>query len=158
MRGTTAVLVACLFVLALAGIAAAAPEDTWRITSPANGSTVTGPDVTITLDPGEMKIVPPGGPVTAGEGHWHFFVDGNEVGKGPMNSFTYTGLSVGSHVLRVELHHNDHTLYAYGSADEVTVTVGLPKTGGNVLLYTALGAGLIGIGLLLRRRDLTGVA
>ncbi|MDB4895161.1 MAG: hypothetical protein JWN15_1423 [Firmicutes bacterium] len=86
-------LIPALFLLAATGTALAeGPQDTWKITAPADGASTKASEVTVTVDPGQMKIVPPGA-VVAGQGHWHFMVDGREVGKGAANSFTYKGLT-----------------------------------------------------------------
>jgi LPXTG-motif cell wall-anchored protein len=128
-------------------------ENSWRITGPVNGATVTGTEVTLTVDPGQMKIVKPAA-VVAGEGHWHFLLDGQEVGKGPTNSFTYKGLTPGKHVLQVQLHQGDHTPYPGAQPQEVTVNVALPNTGANLSVLVLAGAGMLlaGGALLLRRR------
>lgn len=155
MRKVFAVVLASLLLGAWT-FAYAAPQDTWKIVSPAPGANVTGPDVTLQLDPGEIKVVAPG-PVVAGEGHWHFFADGAEVGKGPANTFTFKGLSPGTHILKVELHQGDHTLYPSGGERTVTVNVVLPNTGGSVIPYLIGGLLLLAAGLLLFRRSAPGV-
>lgn len=131
-------------------------EDSWKITSPTPGATVTGPDVTLTIDPGKVVVTKPGAKVS-GEGHWHFFVDGKEVGKGPTNSFTYKGLAPGDHTLRVELAYGDHTRYPGNYFREVAIKVALPKTGLNLGLLSAVGLALLaaGLALVLRRPRLS---
>lgn len=155
MRKVFAVLLAMLLLGAWT-LAHAAPEDTWKIVSPGPGANVTGPDVTLQVDPGEIKVVAPG-PVVSGEGHWHFFVDGEEVGKGTANTFTYKGLAPGKHVLKVELHQGNHTLYPSGGEREVTINVVLPNTGGSVIPYLVGGLLLLAVGLFLTRRGAPGV-
>jgi LPXTG-motif cell wall-anchored protein len=153
MRRALALMLAVLLCALLAVPALAnGVENSWKITAPAEGATVTGTEVTVTVDPGQVKVVKPGTPV-AGEGHWHYLVDGQEVGKGPVNSFTFKNLTPGKHVLRVELHQNDHSPYP-GAAKEVTVNVALPNTGSNATLWAALGAMMLVAGgfLVLRRR------
>lgn len=132
---------------------AAGPENSWKITSPANGANVSGSSVTVTVDPGQMKIVKPG-PVVTGEGHWHFLVDGQEVGKGPTNTFEFKNLTPGKHVLEVQLHTGDHSPYPGATPQQVTVNVALPNTGTNLPLLVAAGALMLVAGgaLLLRRR------
>lgn len=145
MRKVFALLLS-LMIFAIAGSAlAAGPEDTWKITSPADGANVTGPDVTITIDPGQIKVAKPG-PVVAGEGHWHFFVDGKEVGRGPVNTFTFKGLTPGKHTLKVELHQGDHTPYPNDKGREITVNVSLPNTGASTVAYAAAGLLLLAAG------------
>lgn len=129
-----------LMILSVSGsVFAAGPQDTWKIAAPANGVNVTGSDFTLTVDPGQIMVVKPG-PVVAGEGHWHFFADGKEVGKGPVNTFTYQGLTPGKHTLKVELHQGDHSPYPGDNGREITVNVALPNTGTNTVAM--VGAGL----------------
>lgn len=146
MRKFLILLLALVMVGALAASALAeGPQDTYKISSPADGAVVTGPDVTITVDPGQVKVTKPGA-VVPGEGHWHFFVDGTEVGKGPVNTFTFKGLTVGKHTLRIELHQGDHSPYPGDTGREITITVGLPKTGSGLALSAGLGLGLLLLG------------
>lgn len=132
---------------------AAGPEDTWKIAAPANGASVTGKDVTLTVDPGQIKVVAPGA-VVVGEGHWHFFADGKEVGKGPLNTFVFKDLAPGKHILKVELHQGDHTPYPGDTGREITVNVSLPNTGTGTLTYAAVGLALLAMGgyMLSRRK------
>lgn len=136
-------LVLSLVVLSVSGSALADGHDSWKITSPANGATVSGTKVTMTVDPGKIKIVNPG-PVAPGEGHWHYLLDGKDVGKGAMNSFTFKDLTPGQHVLRVELQKGDHTPFAEsGYFQEVTISVTPANTGATIALYAALALALI---------------
>jgi len=158
MRKWVAVIFAVLLVSVATTALAEGPQDSWKITGPANGANVTGPDVTVTVDSGQIKVVKPGGPVTAGEGHWHFFVDGTEVGKGPVHSFTFQGLTPGKHELKVELHNNDHTPYPGDTGRIIAVNVALPNTGANVYVLALSGALLVGAGAVLLRRRRTNAA
>jgi LPXTG-motif cell wall-anchored protein len=153
MRRLRSILLATLLLGLVATAAlAAGEENSWKITSPANGSNVTSSTVTVTVDPGQIKVVKPG-PVVLGEGHWHFLVDGQEVGKGPTNTFEFKGLTPGKHLLEVQLHLGDHTPYPGATPQQVTVNVALPNTGTNLpLLVTAGGLMLVAGGALLLRR------
>ncbi len=72
MRSVTiAALAAVLAVPALGAQGAPAI----RITSPANGATVSGPTVRIEATVTGLTLVAAGSPLAAGEGHLHFFID-----------------------------------------------------------------------------------
>ncbi len=89
-----------------------------------------GQDLTLTwtvggfvLDPGAF-----GGAAEPGRGHVHVFevVNGTEIYKAATagTSWTFTGLSVGTHTFKVELYNNDHSELPteYSSTKTVTVT------------------------------------
>jgi len=93
-------------------------------------SIVQGEDLTLTwsvagfvLDAGAF-----GGTPEAGRGHVHVFevVNGAPVYKGATagSSWTFSGLSLGTHTFKVELFNNDHTALPteYSSTKTVTVT------------------------------------
>lgn len=143
MKKLIVMILAAMMLLSLASVAAAAPQDTWKIVSPAGGTNVIGSEVTITLDPGEIKVAKPGA-VVAGEGHWHFLLDGKEVGKGPVNEFTFKALTPGKHLLKVELHQGDHSPYPGDTGREITVNVALPNTGAGLGWLAAAGLALLG--------------
>lgn len=137
-------LIPALLLLAATGTAlAAGPQDTWKITAPADGASVKESEVTVTVDPGQMKIMPPGA-VVAGEGHWHFMVDGKEVSKGAANSYTYKDLSPGKHVLEVALHQGDHSPYPGDTGRKVTVNTGAGGGAGTMAMYAVAGVAVLG--------------
>jgi LPXTG-motif cell wall-anchored protein len=137
-------LIPALFLLAATGTALAeGPQDTWKITAPADGASTKASEVTVTVDPGQMKIVPPGA-VVAGQGHWHFMVDGKEVGKGAANSFTYKDLTPGKHVLEVALHQGDHSPYPGDTGRKVTVNTGATGSAGTMAIYAVAGVAVLG--------------
>jgi LPXTG-motif cell wall-anchored protein len=154
MRKLMVVVLSMVMWLSVAQLVMAAPQDTWKIVSPADGATVTGPDVTITVTPGDVKVVKPG-PVVAGEGHWHFLVDGKDAGKGPTNTFTYKDLTPGKHLLRVTLQQGDHSPFPGDTGREITVNVALPNTGANVIWLSVAGVLLLAGGgyLMLRKQS-----
>ncbi len=152
MRKVLGIVFTLALVLGVASAAVAAGEEnSWKITAPAGGATVNGASVTLTVDPGMIKVAKPGA-VVAGEGHWHFFLDGKEVGKGPANSFEFKDLTAGNHTLGVELHQGDHTPYPGAKPQMVNVTVKLPATGTNTAVYAGLGLLLLVAGAFLFRR------
>lgn len=129
----------------IAGTAlAAGEENTWSIKT----ATASGNKITVMVDPGQLKVVAPG-EVKAGEGHWHWFLDGTEMGKGPKNEIVFENVAPGQHTVKVELHDGAHKLL---NAKESTVAVALPKTGGNVGALLAAGAVALGAGAYLKRR------
>jgi plastocyanin len=94
------------------------------ITSPADDSSVPGPDVTVSVNVSRFNLVDKlGQPSVPGEGHLHYFLDvappttpGQIAVTAPgtyvattATSNTWTGLSAGQHMLSVELVNNDHT-------------------------------------------------
>ncbi|MGA1872051.1 MAG: hypothetical protein ACMUHY_00130 [Thermoplasmatota archaeon] len=50
-----------------------------------------------------------GGNNSAGEGHWHLYINGNLMGPKTEMMVDLTGLPSGTHELKVELRNNDHT-------------------------------------------------
>ena len=149
-----AIIPALLLLLVSGSALAAGPEDTWKITAPADGAKIKESEVTVTVDPGQMKIVAPG-KVVAGEGHWHFLVDGKEVGKAAANSYTFKDLSPGKHVLEVALHQGDHTPYPNDKGRKVTVNVGSAVSSGAMAAYAVAGVAVLGgaVYLLARKRS-----
>ncbi len=111
---------------------------TVSITSPLDGSSVPGPDVTVSVDVSRFNLVDKlGQPNVAGEGHLHYFLDvappttpGEIAVTAPgtyvattSTSNTWTGLSAGEHMLSVELVNNDHTPLVPAAVATVHVNV-----------------------------------
>jgi hypothetical protein len=110
------------------------------ITSPAEGDTVAGPDVTITLDAMGVTIVP-ASDHTAGTGHHHLFVDGNptpmmdtiprgvtgilHLGQG-QKEMVIPGLSAGPHRVIAVIGDFNHTPLAGQTMDTVNFFVRAP--------------------------------
>lgn len=97
-------------------------------------SILQGQDLTLTwtvggfvLDPGAF-----GGTPELGRGHVHVFevVNNTENYKGATagTSWTFTGLSVGTHTFKVELYNNDHTGLPTEYSSTKTITVNAPVT------------------------------
>lgn len=91
----------------------ATPESRVTIVSPADGDTVDGPGVTVTLDVSGVRIVM-AGDTTSGTGHHHLYLDadltpagqpvpsvpGSIVHMGDASaSYTFTGVAPGEHRL-----------------------------------------------------------
>lgn len=95
----------------------------FRIISPAEGATIAGGSVTITLEPINVAIKPAGGPVKADEGHFHITLDTGSYSPTAATSKTFTGVSSGQHAITVELMNNDHSSRSSRVVKKVTFTV-----------------------------------
>src|SRR3990170_933213 len=103
-----------------------------------------------------------GGTNEAGRGHVHVFVDGNYYVATAATSVTISGLTVGSHAIRVTLHNNDHSAFSPAVSNEATLQVNpVPPAPAPVveatLFFASLGILLVVIvvlvvALLLRMR------
>ncbi|MBI4217093.1 MAG: hypothetical protein HY687_06905 [Chloroflexi bacterium] len=123
-------LAAGLFVLALVaaacgttGYGTTSYSPTLSIVSPSEGATVTGPDVPVsiavsyfTLDNNAIGKAP-----EAGKGHWHLVIDGQLQGPVGTAAGVAKGLTPGRHVIKAELHNNDHS--ALNPVVEKSVTI-----------------------------------
>jgi hypothetical protein len=167
----------CVVGLILAGVAlpvGAQPGQKVSFVSPADGSTVTGPNVEVKLRVDGFTLVDAGSAVKAGEGHAHVFVDRNAVaagqpiptdqkdivhfGKAPYDTRSIE-LQPGRHTLRAQLGDSSHVAQNISIAT-VTFTVAAAgqasppskpaDTGDGSLADQGPGAGLIAaIGLAL---------
>lgn len=104
------------------------PEITF--TTPTEGATVSGPDVTLTFAVSNFEVVgpPDDGKNVAGKGHLHGYVDGGDYIPIASNGYTAKGLSSGKHTFKLDLRNNDHTAYSPAVMKEVSFTVGSTKT------------------------------
>jgi hypothetical protein len=95
------------------------------ITAPAQGATIFGNSTTVTVTVANFALSPAhvGTAPVEGEGHWHVLVDGVYQGFSATTSAVVTGLTVGDHTLRVELHNNDHSALAVDVFAVVTIHV-----------------------------------
>lgn len=116
---------------------ASAQENRVRITSPADGSTVDGPDVTVTLDVSGVTIVP-AGDTTSGTGHHHLYLDADltpadepvpsvpgsivHMGDGSA-SYTFQGVEAGEHRLIAVVADGVHVPLQPWVVDTVSFTV-----------------------------------
>ena len=114
-----------------------APTGTVTIVEPANGSTVTGPNVTVRLSTTGVPIVP-AGDLTAGTGHHHLYLDadlapmdapvptvpGSIVHMGNAASeFTFENVAPGQHRLIAVVADGVHVPLNPPVMDTVTFTV-----------------------------------
>ncbi|HLW59525.1 MAG TPA: hypothetical protein VKV57_06305 [bacterium] len=100
------------------------------ILSPKDRTTVAGSQLVIqttvknfALDPVAIGTAP-----KAGEGHWHLYVDGKLAGLSAdgvisIPNDAYPTLTAGSHVIKVDLHNNNHTSVEGAKGDQITVRV-----------------------------------
>lgn len=108
-----------------------------RITSPAQGATVEGPEVTVTLDALSVEIVP-AGDTTGGTGHHHLYLDADltpagepvpsvpgsiiHMGDGS-STYTFTEVAPGEHRLIAVVADGVHVPLQPWVVDTVTFTV-----------------------------------
>lgn len=114
------------------------------ITSPAQGATVTAPDVTTEVAVTEFTLVPPtGNDQNAGEGHIIYYLDvepvfvpgqpaipadpGAVYVASDQLTHTFEDVAPGSHDVTVLLVHDDHTPALPPAIDQVAFTVAAPS-------------------------------
>lgn len=182
MRRLRRCLVAPVFVLALLcvwALPAAAADPTLTITSPANGSTISGSSVTVTWESTGVTIKPPAEAKSMEEGHYHAFLDvtpdttaGKPFPKGPNivhtaeTQATFDNVSPGEHTVTVVLGYSDHSAWRPVVEDKVTfnVTDGVgqvapdsghakPMHSEPLLLVAIAGLAIVLGGVVLRRRS-----
>jgi LPXTG-motif cell wall-anchored protein len=151
-----------------------------RIVSPSNGGSVSGPDVTITIEVTGTTLVPAAEATKLQDLHVHYLLDVDPTpwldGSTPVPmgnpdivhtaalKQTFTGVAAGPHRLTVLLGLSNHTAVQPPVAPSVSFNVDaaqapgqLPRTGDVVdplpwlIAFGALG---IALGLILRRRRL----
>jgi hypothetical protein len=116
------------------------PEPSISILTPADGQTVQGGAVTVSVSVNGFKVVnqqarPPFPPPVAGKGHVHFYLDTETLPSthsppttGTYRSisattYTWTGVGRGRHTLAVQLVGKDHVPLSAPVKDRVNVTV-----------------------------------
>lgn len=151
---SNSMMIAIIAILVIVVIAAAvilsgalnpAPDNSpgLSITTPQNGASVVGPNVTVTIAVSHFSIVDKLGQANvAGEGHVHYFLDvavpttpGQPAVTAPgtyaatvSTSYTWHNLSAGSHTLSALLVNNNHTPLEPAVYKTITVTVALPTS------------------------------
>jgi hypothetical protein len=163
--------------LAFAAVSTAAAQEV-RITSPANGATLAGPDVAISIAVTGTTLVPGTEATRKEDLHVHYLLDtdvapylsgATPVPMGNPNmvhtaalNYTFSGLAPGAHRVTVLLGYSTHAAFLPPVAPSVSFQVGggraptqLPRTGDADGLPGAwlAAAGVLGlaIGALLRR-------
>ena len=113
-------------------IAATTVVPSVRIVSPANLQTVSasGFRVTVSVAGIELDSENYGGTKIPGHGHLHYYLDGSSslAGTSTTPFADFGPLTLGTHVIKAELHNNDHSLYTdaahpTGFNDTVSITV-----------------------------------
>ncbi|MBI4894864.1 MAG: hypothetical protein HY831_00050 [Candidatus Aenigmarchaeota archaeon] len=80
----------------------------FTIASPANWENVAS-NVTLKFSSENIKLIQPTGKNVVGEGHYHLFIDNSSYVIVSENTYAFTNLSTGVHIIRIELHNNDHS-------------------------------------------------
>jgi len=98
------------------------------ITSPVNGTTLFNDtsDFSVSVTDFTLNASAIGKSNKPGEGHYHVYLDGNLVGPFADPTFTLTGLSEGTHDIKVELRNNDHSALSLAIMDSISIMVELP--------------------------------
>jgi outer membrane protein assembly factor BamB len=128
------------------------------MTSPVNGANVASVDVRVNVSVNDFTLVAPTGqPNVAGQGHIHYFLDalppttpgvpaipvsGGYVVSTALSNI-WTNVSVGKHILSVELVNNDHTPLVPAVADIIYVEV-VQAHPGIKIVYPIQGATVYG--------------
>src|SRR5437016_1638144 len=157
------------FVLASSVLAQQQPQVT--ITSPTNGASVPGPDVTVTIQVAGTTLVAAANATKLEDMHVHYFLDvdatpyldgttpipaGNPaiVHSGSLSN-TFANVAPGAHKVTVVLGLSDHRAFQPPVAPSVSFTVagqaapaGLPKTGDGSTATTSLPIAALAIALL----------
>ena len=101
-----------------------------KILSPSDGATVSGSMLVVEAQAKGLTLNPVGigTAAKAGEGHWHVYVDGKLAGLSAdgvvsVPNDAFPTLTAGKHVIKVDLHNNDHTPVAGAKDDQITVNV-----------------------------------
>ncbi|MBI2850681.1 MAG: DUF4399 domain-containing protein [Chloroflexi bacterium] len=116
---------------------APAPAPTLTITSPAANASLPPGSVTVSVNVGNLQLVPPGQTNVAGQGHLHYYLDveiPTTPGKGavtapgtykadPGTSIVWDNLSAGTHTFGVQLVNNNHTPLEPPVTAKVTITI-----------------------------------
>ncbi len=97
------------------------------ITAPGQGEVIltqgNTADVDLVISTQNLLLKAPGGTAKKGEGHFRITVDDGVPQTITSKTYTMTGLSLGSHTVKVELLNNDRTQYSPAIEKTVTFTV-----------------------------------
>src|SRR3989442_4977945 len=123
---------------------------TIKVISPATGAQVSSLGVRMVVQVGGGFILDQqnfGGTNITDHGHIHYFADGVYKGATWLTEFVFSGLTPGAHILKAELHYDDHGLVVPVVADSVQVTVGTPSI---KILESTNGLSVSSLGFRLR--------
>jgi hypothetical protein len=119
-----------IFAAVLILPAGAQPAPSIQIVSPRNSATVSGSQMVIEVRVQNFELNPGaiGKPAKSGEGHWHVYVDGKLAGLSAdevvsIPNDTFPVLTAGKHIIKAELHNNDHTPVAGAASSEITISI-----------------------------------
>ena len=112
-------------------------------TSPGEGDEILSSSVRVKVQTAGLTLAPDaiGGEPVAGEGHYHFYVNGNAAGEGALDSFLVTDLTPGTHEITARLFGNDHMPIA--DAQPASVSVVIPPDAPRVEIMTPAAGSLI---------------
>lgn len=82
------------------------------VVSPAEGTTISGGQVAVSIKVESFTIKGAGGANRPNEGHMHMKLDGGAVTMVYGDSHTLSGVPPGKHTLEVELVNNDHSPFS----------------------------------------------
>jgi hypothetical protein len=145
----------CVF-LAISVTSWAQDQPTIKITTPAEGATVPGPDVTIQMEALGVTIKAADGTRTPNEGHYHLYLDtepqltpetpiGQEAVHTAQNSYTFKGLTPGKHTVTVVLADGQHIPFDPSVTAKVSFTVAAAEPN----LWLVIGVAFVAVALLL---------
>lgn len=80
-------------------------------------------DVTLTISTQNLIVKSPGSAAKAGEGHFRVTIDDQVPQTVSAKTYDMSGLSVGSHTVKVELLNNDRTMYVPNVVKQVSFTI-----------------------------------
>jgi hypothetical protein len=180
LRAWRAIPLALVALVSMALASSAFAAGNIRITAPASGANVPGPDVTVTVDVGTLKLVPGTQATTSSDLHIHYLLDVDATpyldGKTPVpfdnphiihstdTSHTFTDVGPGPHkvaILLTDKDHKavqppDHPSVSFSVAGAGVDTASLPKAGGVpadlMTVFAAAGGALVFVGLVISRR------
>lgn len=94
-----------------------------EIVSPKDGENITGSSLTVTVRLANFTIKPMASTFTSlvFTAYLHYYLDAKEM-VSPETTVTFTNVTSGSHVVRVELRNNDHSLLTPPVVKSVTIT------------------------------------
>lgn len=102
-------------------------KPTFSVTAPINGEVVyasdTTADVNIMLSTSDLTVKPSGTTATPGEGHFRLSVDNGAYVSFFSKSYILQGVSIGQHILTIELVNNDNTPYSPAITKSVSFEV-----------------------------------
>ena len=97
-----------VFIAGCVGQTGSITKANFSISSPKNWESF-DKNVTLKLSVENFKIVQPSDKNVVGEGHFHLFLDNGTYIVVAGDEYTFTNLTPGVHVVKAEMHNNDHS-------------------------------------------------